>query len=924
MLNRLSLRNNVAGSVLVMGFLGIVLAVLVAETYREYAIENQRTGFEQIIGLRVHTLLDELAKVSHDLGQALQGDNKFRAFLQKNDAPGLDEHLSSQFHQYFVTAGVVKLESLAVYDKDFNLFSRAISETASVDAACPGLYARAQSRTGALRLKTITEICLVNGKPYHSMLLPIGGLRVKGYLEIVTDPMYSLQAIESNLGMPLLIRYQDGKTAYESPQWPDENSDTKGVVANYHPLTEQGEQAFTVSLLKDVSDFESQLKTARNTYVTIAVVISLLLAGVMISVLNKTALTPLRRLGEQLRSIRRDKKQLGKSVAVSGNREVSELAEGFNEMTDELKTLYDTLLSRNDELSQEVDFRERAEKELKKHRDHLEFLVEQRTLDLASARDAALDASRSKSLFLANMSHELRTPLNAIIGYSEMLMEDLEGTEHRDDFVDLEKIHSSGRHLLALINDILDLTKIEAGRMDLYEEWFDVRAMLSTVVDTIKPLYEKNNNKIEVVCPENIGDLYADLTKIRQSLFNLLSNAGKFSPGGEVVLTARREVLNGQEQISFSVKDNGIGMSQEQQERLFEAFSQADPSTTRKYGGTGLGLVISQHFCNMMGGDINIVSSQGQGSTFTITLPVKKGPRLSEDENASVVEVAWQAGAVASGKRFSKSKDQQGTDRREKISTVLVVDDDPSVRKIMSHYLSQKGFDVQTAASGEEGLRTASKIKPDVITLDVMMPGQDGWDVLKRLKSDAELSDVPVILITMVENRELGFSLGVTEYLSKPIDKERLLNVINRCVRNRANGPILIVEGDAAQRQAMQAALIAGGLDVESVSSAESAFSHIGNNPPALILLDMEMPTMSGFEFLTQLRHNPRWRNIPVIVKMNEELSEEEVASLRAQLVSVLIKGADTHAELLAEIRNQLERDLTAQQDRLASVISAD
>lgn len=921
MLNRLSLRSNIAGSVLAMGFLGILLSVFMEETYREYAIDNQRAGFEQIIKLRVNTLLNELAQVSHDLGQALQDDKNFRTLMQKKNVTGLDEHLRSQFHQYFVTAGIVKLESLAVYDTNFNLFSRAISDTASVDANCPDLHSRAAQRKGASRLKTITELCLVNDKPYFSMLLPIGGLRVKGYLEVVTDPVYSLQAIESDLGMPLRINYQGGATAYVSPQWPAE---TQGFIARYLPMTEQGKAAFTISLLKNVSDFESQLKSARNTYVTIAIVISLLLATIMIFILNKTALAPLQRLGDQLRSIRRDKKQLGESVVVNGNREVCELAEGFNDMTDELKTLYDTLWSRNAELSQEVDVREAAQKELKKHRDHLEDLVEKRTLDLAKARDAALDASRSKSLFLANMSHELRTPLNAIIGYSEMVMEDIAASDDQHNRSDLEKIHSSGCHLLILINDILDLTKIEVGKMDLYEEWFDVAEMLQGVVDTIRPIFVNNKNKFKLICPDDTGDLYADLTKLRQSLVNLLSNAGKFSPDGEITLIVRREFLNGQEKINFSVKDDGIGMSQDQQEKLFEAFSQADPSTTRKFGGTGLGLVISQHFCNMMGGDIQVVSTQGVGSTFTISLPVKKGPVIAVENESSVAQQVWQAGSVAQDQRFSVEQKPQEMERRENISTVLVIDDDPSVRQIMSHFLSQKGFDVQVAANGEDGLEMAINIIPDVIILDVMMPGKDGWSVLKALKKDLSLSNVPVILVTMVENRGLGFSLGAVEYLTKPIDRNRLADVINRCLRHKSHGSVLIVDDDEDMRESMQDILRIDGWDVVAVSSAESAFSSIGSNPPSLILLDMMMPTMNGFEFMGQLRDNPRWRSIPVIVVTGKELSAKELQRLQAMSASVVNKASYEHDALLRKIHNLVEKKLAPQFSQIASASAAD
>lgn len=667
MINRPSLRANLVGSVLIMGVLGVLLAALIAETYREYAIDSQRTAFERIIGLRVDTLLDELLRVSHDLGQAVQEEKSFRKLFRERNAVVLDEHLQSQFHQYFVTAGIIKLESLVVYDKNFSLISRAIPENGSVDSGCPDLYARAAQRRGPQRLKTISELCVVNDRPYLSLLLPIGGLSVKGYLEVVTDPVYSLREIEPNLGMPLRMTYVDGVTAFSSKQWPSKSVVKSAVMASYSPTTLLGGTAFTLSIARDVSEFESQLTAARNVYVGIMVSISLLLAFIMITVLNKTALEPLRNLGERLRNIHDDKKKLGEPVTLSGNREVRELAAGFNQMTNELKELYDTLVSRNSDLSQEINERELIEKELKKHRDHLEDLVEQRTLDLASARDAALEASRSKSLFLANMSHELRTPLNAIIGYSEMLIDDMDDTGDYKNGPDLERIHSAGRHLLSLINDILDLTKVETGKMDLYEEWFNVRDMVGSVSDTILPLLEKNNNTFSVNCPDDIGDLYADITKVRQALFNLLSNASKFSRDDEVVLTISRKMLNGKEDIYFDVQDHGIGISQEQQEKLFEAFSQADASTTRKFGGTGLGLVISQHLCNMMGGGIQLVSRLGGGSTFTIVLPVKKGSDLSSHENSGgLQELSWRSNAVAAGNRFSVEREGGEVDRREK------------------------------------------------------------------------------------------------------------------------------------------------------------------------------------------------------------------------------------------------------------------
>ena len=911
LLNRLSLRANIAGSVLAMGILAVVLALTVAETYRQYAIDSQRTAFEQIIGLRVETLLQELTRVSHDLGQALQSEKGFRQLFRERDTAVLEQELDSQFHQYFVTAGIIKLESLAIYDDKFTPIARVFSDNSSTDAGCSGLHARAASRKGPQRLKTVTELCLVAGKPYFSLLLPVGGLRLKGYLEVVTDPMYSLRVIEQNLGMPLRMRYADGSISYQSEDWPSSKAERQGVIATFQPKTEEGKPAFSLAVARDVSVFAEQLAAARNKYLAVVGGMSLLLALIMIYLLNKTALQPLHRLGEQLRNIRRDKKQLGKPVAVSGNAEIRELASGFNEMTNELKELYDTLLNRNEELSQEIEVREYAERELKKHRHHLEELVEQRTQDLATARDAALEASRSKSLFLANMSHELRTPLNAIIGYSEILMEDAIASDGGRSVPDLKKVHAAGKHLLSLINDILDLTKIEAGKMDLYEEWFDVGHLLKNIAETIQPLVLQNQNRLTIDCPTDVGNMYADSTKIRQTLVNLLNNACKFTQRGDVHVKVWREAKDENEQIFFSVQDSGIGMSREQQDKLFEAFSQADASATRKFGGTGLGLVISQHYCNMMGGHIHVASELGQGATFTVSLPLKKGP---SQENVQTIPdelaASWQAEAVASEVRYSPMPQSDNVERREHLSTVLVIDDDPSVHDIMTHYLTQKGFNVHTASSGAEGLEQAADIKPDVITLDVMMPGMDGWAVLKALKQDPELCDIPVIMVSMVENRNMGFSLGAIDYLSKPIEKERLCDVVNRCVRSSREGTVLVVEDNDALRTSIKDILALDGWTVKAVQSAESAFSTMGENPPVLIMLDLMMPEMDGFEFLNQLQHNPRWSDIPVVVISGKQLSVEEHRQLQGRVAKVVNKAAYHHDELLDKVYHIVNKSL--------------
>jgi PAS domain S-box-containing protein len=382
--------------------------------------------------------------------------------------------------------------------------------------------------------------------------------------------------------------------------------------------------------------------------------------------------------------------------------------------------------------------------------------------ELLLARREAEAANSAKSQFLASMSHELRTPLNAIIGYSEMLQEEVADLGQTALAPDLEKIRTAGRHLLSLINDILDLSKIEAGKLELYLEPFDVEAVVREVATTVTPLVEKNGNRLEVRCADGIGMMHSDLTRTRQVLLNLLSNACKFTTGGAITLAAERErPADGTgDWLVFRVSDTGIGMTPEQLAKLFEAFTQADASTSRHYGGTGLGLAITRRFCRMMGGDVNVASIAGRGSTFTVRLPASPGERR-EAPAAPAADAADAGGAAPSG-------------------TLLVIDDDPEARALMQRFLGKEGFRILEAADGPTGLLLARELKPDVITLDVLMPGMDGWEVLSALKDDPELAAIPVVLATIVDEEHLGFALGAAEYLTKPIDRERLIAVLDR------------------------------------------------------------------------------------------------------------------------------------------------
>lgn len=456
--------------------------------------------------------------------------------------------------------------------------------------------------------------------------------------------------------------------------------------------------------------------------------------------------------------------------------EVGILARSFKVMAEQIH-------ERRRAVEQEQAKTQQLNEDLKRERDLLDVRVRERTAqlqktnsDLASARDAALEANQAKSAFLAQMSHELRTPLNAIIGYGELLVEEVESSPAAEFVPDLKKIIDSGRHLLGLINDILDLSKVEAGKMELHVETFDVKSLIENVAGTVEPLIRKNGNTLEWSCSVDVPALRSDRTRVRQILLNLLSNASKFTEQGKIRVTCAMHRLDERPYVVFKVEDSGIGMTPEQTQRLFQNFSQVDVSTTRKHGGTGLGLAICRRFCELMGGDISVESEYQTGSVFTVRLPVDGLPRPpAETPVVSAPQGTGEAG------------------------TVVVIDDDQAARDLLQRLLGKEGYRVLAAADGEQGLRLIREFRPAFVMLDVMMPVMDGWDVLAILKADPDLCGIPVIMLSMVDDDHVGLALGAADYVSKPVDKQRLLEQIRALLPNKRqveNSTAETVQGD--------------------------------------------------------------------------------------------------------------------------------
>jgi len=838
-----------------MGTLAVALALYTGEEFQDAAIDNQRQAYAEILGLRVGDKLKSLQKLSTEMGQAVQNQTEFRNGLQQGDSVKVSQFLENQFHQYFVTAGVLDVYSLIAFDRHFNVIGEAFNASNNLNiakqagAVCDDLIRKAITRRGASRYKRIAILCKKDHWASQHVLVPVGGLRNIGYLDVVTNPVHFMASIGEELGLSVNVKRDDGESVFTSKNWPKQTQDSRHLQASFRQLMPDSKQvAFSVIVLSDIESYHNSLNAKRNKVLLTALVLTMILGLLGLYVVNRTTINPLSLLAHEINNLNFEDGLEDHHLDVKGNQEVRLLTDNYNQLIQKLHSVYSEL--------------HEANSELRANRDNLEDIVMQRTADLAIARDSAIRANQSKSQFLANMSHELRTPLNAIIGYSEMLLEDAHESGDDDKVVDLGKINAAGQHLLSLIKDILDLSKIEAGRMDLEITEFELPKIIQEIVDTAAPLFIKNHNQLSVKINSQVKKMTGDNVKLRQAIINLLGNAAKFTEHGEVKLNVNDVNYNNQPFLEICVTDTGIGLSDDQKVNVFDSFSQGDLSTTRKYGGTGLGLTISRRYCQMMGGTLTVSSKLNIGSTFCIRVPTNMTEHSMENSAINNLNRPKVEQQFMSYPRLclatTHEKCGELVDKFEKIGFQVVAHSDVGSLRLCFESTSLS-----------------------LLVVDSDWLAQDA-ELQQLIKSTTKLQGVALVLLESTSEDVSGLSSFFDKSkMSRLIELKSSDSVpemrtqLSAFMTRFQQPPIIVIGRPGSDISPLMNALKRQGWQVQKHHSLLGARKSFLKQKASAIVLDIHFYTSECAAWMDSLKFRAPQGSIPIIVSCSQEIESE-------------------------------------------------
>ena len=640
----------------------------------------------------------------------------------------------------------------------------------------------------------------------------------------------------------------------------------------------EGKPAGTVCIRSNLEELESRLQR----YVGIASIVLLvcLAAALLVSsVFRRAVAEPIIQLADVANAVSRKKNYSVRAAHTRASGELAILIDAFNEMLAQIQQNEKALCEARDDLERRVVERTA---ELVKAKGEVEAF----SYSILRAKEELERASKFKDQFLSTMSHELRTPLNAVIGFSELLTEERYGTLNERQQRYVKHIHTGGKHLLTLINDILDLSKIEAGRLQLTIENVPVSTVFAEVADTMRPLADKKSQTLLSEAPTDLS-LRADPIRFKQILMNLIGNAIKFTPeAGKIQLSAR--VVDGA--VRVEVRDSGPGIPLAEQKRIFEAFYRLEESD-KKIEGTGLGLAITRRLVELHGAQLGLDSQPGSGSCFFFALPT-----------AEVVEAETAA---------SRAAEIQTSE----FARILVVEDDRAAAQLLQSHLSSAGYEVVLCDQPATALEMAAELRPSAVTMDIIMKPLNGWELLSAFKTDPRTAHIPVVLVTIIDQPGTGAALGADEYIVKPVDRPTLLAAVERCISGRKHAgrvrPILVVEDDAPTREFVAELLSKSGYTVTTASDGVEARSQVASSVPELVILDLILPEVSGFQLLAEWRTHPRTAELPVFVLTSKDLSAEERDYLRTHTVLLLQKQQSWQDTLIAQLRRTVPRVLS-------------